>query len=111
MSYEVALPLILVFSVGSLFVAWGLARWVLKRDTGTAAMQEISNAIKEGAEAFLRRQNRTIALLAVLLAVLIFLLYGFVRDHQSFDPVPTALKMAFWTTLSFVLGAACSVFA
>jgi len=111
MSYDNALPLILTFSVGSLFVAWFLARWVLKRDTGTAAMQEISNAIKEGAEAFLRRQNTTIGLLAVLLAVVIFVLYAFVRSHHSFDPVPTAMSLAFWTTLSFVLGAACSVFA
>ncbi|HYK41000.1 MAG TPA: sodium-translocating pyrophosphatase [Thermoanaerobaculia bacterium] len=111
MSYDYALPLILTFSVGSLFVAWFLARWVLKRDTGTMAMQEISNAIKEGAEAFLRRQNTTIGLLAVLLAAVIFILYAFVRSHHSFDPVPTAMNLAFWTTLSFVLGAACSVFA
>src|SRR5580765_5887321 len=111
MPYSYALPLILTFSLGSLFVAWFLARWVLKRDTGTAAMQEISNAIKEGAQAFLRRQNTTIGLMAVLLAALIFLLYAFVRSHQSFDPVPTALRLAFWTTLSFVLGASCSVFA
>jgi K(+)-stimulated pyrophosphate-energized sodium pump len=111
MSYAYALPLILTFSVGSLFVAWFLAVWVLKRDTGTAAMQEISNAIKLGAEAFLRRQNRTIGLMAVLLAGVIFVLYAFVRSHHDFDPVPTALNLAFWTTLSFVLGAACSVFA
>jgi K(+)-stimulated pyrophosphate-energized sodium pump len=111
MSADIALPLILVFSVGSLAVAGYLASWVLKRDQGTAPMQAISNAIKEGAEAFLRRQNRTIAMLAVLLAVLIFVLYGFVRAHHDFDPVPTALRLAFWTTLSFVLGAACSVIA
>ena len=111
MSYASALPLVLIFSVGSLFVAWSLARWVLAKDTGTAAMQQISNAIKEGAEAFLRRQNRTIVLLASLLAVVIFLLYGFVRSHHDFDPVPTALSLAFWTTLSFLLGAGCSVFA
>ncbi len=111
MPYSNALPLILTFSVGSLFVAWYLATWVLKRDTGTPAMREISNAIKEGAEAFLRRQNTTIGLLALVLAIVIFVLYGFVRTHHSFDPVPTALNLAFWTTLSFVLGAACSVFA
>jgi len=111
MSYDLALPLILLFSVGSLFVAGYLMRWVLRRDTGTPAMQAISNAIKEGAEAFLRRQNRTIALLALLLAGLIFFLYGFVRTHHEFDPVPTALRLAFWTTLSFLLGAACSVIA
>jgi len=109
MSHDLALPLILVFSVGSLFVAGYLMSWVLKRETGTPAMRDISNAIKEGAEAFLRRQNGTITLLALLLAVLIFLLYGFVRAHQSFDPVPTAIRLAFWTTFSFLLGAACSV--
>src|SRR6266536_297380 len=111
MSHDLALPLIFVFSVGSLFVAGYLISWVLKRDTGTPAMREISNAIKEGAEAFLRRQNGTIALLALLLAAVIFILYGFVRAHQGFDPVPTALRMALWTTFSFLLGAACSVIA
>jgi K(+)-stimulated pyrophosphate-energized sodium pump len=111
MSHDLAMPLILTFSVGSLFVAGWLMRWVLARDTGTAAMQEISNAIKLGAEAFLRRQNRTIGLLAAALAALIFVLYAFVRAHHDFDPVPTASSLAFWTTLSFLLGAACSVFA
>ncbi len=111
MSYDLALPLIFIFSIGSLFVAGYLISWVLKRDTGTPAMREISDAIKEGAEAFLRRQNRTILLLAGMLAVLIFVLYGFVRSHHDFDPVPTALRLAFWTTLSFLLGAACSVIA
>jgi K(+)-stimulated pyrophosphate-energized sodium pump len=111
MSHDLALPLIFVFSIGSLFVAGYLISWVLKRDTGTPAMREISNAIKEGAEAFLRRQNRTILLLAGLLAVLIFVLYAFVRSHHDFDPVPTALRLAFWTTLSFLLGAGCSVIA
>ena len=111
MSHDFALPLILIFSVGSLFVAGYLISWVLKKDTGTPAMREISNAIKEGAEAFLKRQNTTIVLLAVLLAGVIFLLYGFVRSHHDFDPVPTALLLAFWTTLSFLLGAACSVIA
>ncbi len=111
MSYDLALPLIFIFSIGSLFVAGYLISWVLKKDTGTPAMREISNAIKEGAEAFLRRQNTTILLLATLLAALIFVLYAFVRTHHDFDPVPTALRLAFWTTLSFVLGAGCSVIA
>ena len=111
MSTDLALPLIFIFSIGSLFVAGYLISWVLKRDTGTPAMREISDAIKEGAEAFLKRQNRTILLLAGVLAALIFVLYAFVRTHHDFDPVPTALRLAFWTTLSFLLGAGCSVIA
>ena len=102
------LTLILGISILGLLFASYLIRDVLKRDTGNEKMQEISNAIKTGAEAFLRRQNRTIAYLAVALAALIYILYAFVRAHNEHDPSSTA-NLALWTTLSFVLGAACSV--
>ncbi|HTN73563.1 MAG TPA: sodium-translocating pyrophosphatase [Methylomirabilota bacterium] len=102
--------LVIAISCFSLLFAVYLARYVLEHEMGTDKMQEISNAIKEGAEAFLSRQNRTIILLAAVLAVLIFLLYGFVRTPSPADPVPP-VQMAFWTTFSFVLGALCSVIA
>ena len=65
-------------------------------------MQAISNAIKEGAEAFLRRQFRTIILLALMFAILLFIGYGFIRTHQDFDPVGSAVELAVWVTISFV---------
>lgn len=102
------LILILGISVLGLLFAVYLIRDVLRRDTGTPRMQEISNAIKQGAEAFLRRQNRTIGMLAIALACLIYILYAFVRAHNEHDPASTS-ALALWTTLSFVLGAACSV--
>src|SRR5262245_5757507 len=101
---------VITISCLSLAFAIYLARQVIQRDMGTAKMQEISNAIKEGAEAFLSRQNRTIISLSAVLAALIFLLYAFVRTPSPADPVPP-IQMAVWTTLSFVLGAACSVIA
>jgi K(+)-stimulated pyrophosphate-energized sodium pump len=91
-----------------LAVASMLARHVLAMDTGTPEMQRVSDAIRSGAEAFLRRQNRTIVSLAAALACLIFIVYGFVRPEQGFDPAPRG-ELAFWMTLSFVLGAGCSV--
>jgi H(+)-translocating pyrophosphatase len=103
--------LVIAFSVFGLLFAGYLARWVLKHSTGSAAMQRISNAIKEGAEAFLRRQNRTILVLATVIAVLLFIGYGVIRGHRDFDPVSSGLTLAFWITLSFVFGALCSVFA
>src|SRR2546427_6694611 len=103
--------LVLVIAVIALATAVWLASWVLNKDRGTAAMQAISNAIQEGAEAFLARQNKTIALLAAALAVLIFVLYGFVRSAHAQDPVSSPVQLAFWITLSFVLGAACSMIA
>ena len=105
------LPLVIGISLLSLVVAVLLARYVLAQDQGPAEMQSISNAIKEGAEAFLRRQNGTIVPLAGLLAIVIFILYAFVRSHHDFDPIPTSMGLAFWITVSFLLGAACSVFA
>ncbi len=111
MSESLLLGIILIISAFGLVWAWYLARWVLKRDTGSQAMQAISNAIKEGAEAFLRRQNRTIILLAVLFAIILFIGYGFIRSHHDFDPVGSSLELALWITLSFIFGALCSVFA
>ena len=102
--------LVIAISLFSLLFAVYLARYVLRHGMGTEKMQEISNAIKEGAEAFLSRQNRTIISLSALLAALIFVLYAFVRTASPADPVPP-VQMAFWTTLSFVLGALCSVVA
>jgi K(+)-stimulated pyrophosphate-energized sodium pump len=101
---------VIAVSFLSLVFAVYLARWVLARDTGTPKMREISDAIKEGAEAFLSRQNRTIILMSAILAALIFFLYAYVRAPSPADPV-SPVQMAFWTTFSFVLGALCSVIA
>src|SRR5207245_2051264 len=100
------IPLVLGLSVLALAVAVGLARWVLGQDNGTPQMRTVSDAIQEGAAAFLRRQYRTIFSLSVVLAVLIFVLYEFFRTPHPGEP--SATTMALWTTLSFVLGAVCS---
>ena len=67
--------LVLIVSVLALLVAVLLARWVLKMDNGTPEMRVISDAIQEGAEAFLKRQYRTIAMLSVVVGLIIFLIY------------------------------------
>src|SRR5581483_9983854 len=63
----------LITGVVALLTAFGLMRGVLAEDTGTTAMQEIAAAIQEGAEAFLKRQFRTIGIVVVPLAVLVFI--------------------------------------
>ncbi len=102
------LNLILAISVLGLLFAVYLMRNVMNRDTGTDRMREISDAIKSGAEAFLHRQYRTIIYLAVALACVIYILYAFVRAQNANDPASPA-QLAFWTTLSFMFGALCSV--
>jgi len=76
-----------------------LARAVIAADSGTAEMQAISNAIREGAEAFLKRQYQTIGAIALVLAVLLFVGY-----HLSPRTAPFAGK----TVISFLVGAVCS---
>ena len=84
------LPLELVLGACAVtFVAAGLlARALLRADTGSAGMQAVHLAIREGAEAFMRRQYRTIALLAALTGVLVFVLYAVVRAPSASDPAP-----------------------
>ncbi len=93
---------VLGISVLSLAVAVALAKHVIGQDTGTPQMQKISNAIKQGAEAFLKRQNQTILLLSLVLAVVIYLGYFFGKHDSTL-----AMRM----TVSFVAGALCSTLA
>ncbi|MGH8069949.1 MAG: sodium-translocating pyrophosphatase [Candidatus Entotheonellia bacterium] len=88
---------LLVSAVALVFAGY-LARYVLREQSGTFEMQQIAAAIREGAEAFLKRQYRTIGLMTLGLAVLMFILYGFLKDWD------TSVKMTF----AFVLGAVCS---
>src|SRR5712664_2589524 len=98
--------LVLGISVLALAVAWGLRGYVLRQDNGTPDMRKISDAIQEGAEAFLRRQYRTIGTLSIALGVVIYVLYAFFRKPHPDEPA--AATLALMTTLSFIFGALCS---
>ena len=102
------LSIIIGGSVLALIFAVFLARWVLSRDRGTPEMQKISNAIQVGAEAYLRRQNRTIAILAVLVAVVLAVGYGMLRTPNATDPVSNPMVFAMFIVFSFLLGALSS---
>src|SRR3954469_21289979 len=54
-------------------VGFYLMRGVLAADQGTPKMIEIAKAIQEGAQAYLRRQFKTIALILIPLAIIVFL--------------------------------------
>ena len=64
---------ILPIGVGitSLAVAGIFAGWVSKQKTGTKEMMEISNAVRVGAAAFLKREMKIIIPVAIGLAVII----------------------------------------
>ncbi|HLG23938.1 MAG TPA: sodium-translocating pyrophosphatase [Candidatus Nanoarchaeia archaeon] len=98
---EMLVGLVIAISLGSLIFAIGLTRNLLKKDTGTEAMREISNAIKEGAEAFLKRQYTTIAVICIIVAVLIYGIYFAIGDTD----------LGFRTSVSFIFGAVSSAVA
>src|SRR5262245_19701096 len=109
MDVGVVLPLVLGISVIALGVAAFLARQVLAADTGKPEMRKISEAIREGAEAFLKRQYQTIGILSVVAAVVIFAFYFANRDVKNIAEIG---EDTFWkVTISFLIGAACSAIA
>ncbi|AJF61042.1 TPA: sodium-translocating pyrophosphatase [Candidatus Woesearchaeota archaeon] len=87
------LNLILVASLLALLYAGCLAFYILRQDPGNKKMQEIADAIAQGAKAYLLRQNTTIAVVTIVLAGIIWYLLGMT------------------TALTFVLGAFLSAVA
>ena len=60
-------------------VAYGAitARQVIAADAGTERMQEIAAAVQEGAQAYLNRQYKTIAIVGVIIFVIVWLFFSF----------------------------------
>src|SRR5512141_739647 len=93
---QVMIPAASVAAV--LFAIW-LAYDVLKRDKGTAAMQEVANTILEGANAFLSRQYRTIGILAVVTSVVVGVVVGVFKEDAA---------IGLLTGIAFIVGASAS---
>lgn len=68
----------LIWSASAAAILYGLilGRWILRLPKGSEAMNKIASAIQEGAAAYLVRQYSVVAVVAVILASLIFQLFG-----------------------------------
>ncbi|CAN5371034.1 sodium-translocating pyrophosphatase [soil metagenome] len=81
----------------ALIAAYVLARGVLKAPTGNATMNEIADAIREGAGAFMNRQYKTITWVALAIIV-VFAIISLLQEGQ-------AATTWWWTTIGFAVGA------
>src|SRR2546423_4319135 len=101
----------LIFSAGTavlaLVVGFVLMRGVLAADQGTPAMREIAAAIQEGAMAYLRRQFRTIAVILVPVAALVFLTSTKVLNPDGGEAL-SFVQSGIFRTLAFIAGCVMS---
>jgi len=85
----------------ALLYAFYLAGWIKRQPAGNQKMQEIGDAIHEGAMAFLMREYKTLVWF-VLIVTLAIVAIGFATPSEVLQPQ---------TAVAFVLGALCSVLA
>lgn len=103
--------IVFVFSVCiiSFLLSIHLTKWVLSKDEGPPEMVQISDAIRDGAEGFLRTQYGTISKMAVLLALVILSIYLFRTPSPQQEASGLGRSAsAFITVAAFLLGALCS---
>ncbi len=113
---QVAVVFVLVAAFISLVYAWWLRGIVLKKDKGTAKMQEVWNAIRVGANAYLGRQLRTILpLIGILTLVMFFSVYVVPpsleaqEEFKVFGDQGIKLIIAVGRTIAFIMGASFSL--
>ncbi|MGB1586546.1 MAG: sodium-translocating pyrophosphatase [Thermoplasmatota archaeon] len=93
------LPLIVpvLAALLGLLAAAVLSRAVLSAEPGTKRMQEISDAVKDGAMAFMNRQYKTIAVVAAVITLILAIVSMTVGNTEE-EPWT-------WITIGFVVGA------
>lgn len=86
--------ILFALACGGLGVVYALftAAWVGKQSAGSEKMQEISEAIREGATAFLAREYKTVAVVGIVMAAAL-------------------LYLGTWTSIGFIIGAVGSALA
>ena len=91
-------PLLFAFGVGmiAILAASYIARWILKRDPGTARMQEVSKYIEVGTSAYLKRQFRAIIPVIPWLAIIIFFLFSWTTSLAFVCGVLLSPSRLYW---------------
>lgn len=72
-------PIILTLISAAAGIIYGLMliKWILGQPKGDEKMQEIAHAIQQGAKAYLNRQYKTVALIAIVIFILLLIFLGY----------------------------------
>jgi K(+)-stimulated pyrophosphate-energized sodium pump len=99
-------------AVLAIAVGFYLARLVMAADEGTPKMKEIALAIQEGANAYLKRQFKTIILILIPLAAIVFITSTAILKGEGAGATEALsfMQAGIWRTIAFILGCAASGF-
>ena len=104
---------IMLVSIAAALIALGvgayLARSVMAADAGSPKMQQIAKAIQDGAWAYLKRQFKTIAVILVPLAIIVFVTSKAINKPDGTSALSFG-EVGLYRTLAFVLGCLASGF-
>jgi K(+)-stimulated pyrophosphate-energized sodium pump len=113
---QIAIVGVVITAFISLLYAWLLRANVLKKDKGTAKMQEVWNAIRVGADSYLNRQLKTILPLIGILTIALFLSVYVVppsleaqEEFHALGDNGIRLVIAIGRTIAFIMGASFSL--
>jgi len=109
---QIAVLGVLLTAFISLLYAWLLRKTVMKKDKGTAKMQEVWNAIRIGADSYLNRQLKTILPVIGALTVVLFLSVYIVpasREAVNEFGASAPIVIAIGRTIAFIMGASFSL--
>lgn len=67
---------VIISSVITIIVAFVIKGFVAKKPAGDIVMRGISQAIEEGSRAYLKRQYKTVAVVAIVLTILLLIFFG-----------------------------------
>jgi K(+)-stimulated pyrophosphate-energized sodium pump len=106
---DIAYWIIPIAGIAAIVFAIWLARDVLSRDRGPKEMQDVGGTILEGANAFIKRQYTTIAILAVVGALVVAGIISWVETEEVAETPIFGLELGIMTGFAFLVGAVASM--
>lgn len=103
--------IIFLVALAGLIYAWFLRKQVMTKDTGTPEEQKVASWIQEGADAYLKKQLRSVIVLVIILTIGMFLtvwlpaaLAGPVEDEDLYTALGRAIAFLMGSSFSAATG-------